>query len=192
MRIYLAGPMTGYPNFNYDGFFAAEKEWAAAGFEVLNPARHFEGDQSRPYADYIRADIQELCDRAEAVAMLKGWESSRGAFVEWTLAKALGLPIWDARWPGAEKPVMPTILDEAREAVFGARAKTYGHPKVNFARNAAMWEPIFGTEVTAVQVAQAMAAVKLARLIESPMHRDSWVDLAGYAETGARVLGLDD
>jgi hypothetical protein len=166
--------MTGYPDFNYTAFHAAEREWAAVGFEVINPARHFDGDQSRPYGDYIRADVREVCDRAEALAMLAGWQASRGAFVEWVLARTLGLPVWDARYPGEARPVTPTILDEARDAVFGARAKTYGHPAVNFDRTAKMWGP-----------------VKLARLVESPRHRDSWVDLAGYAETGARVLGLD-
>lgn len=192
MRVYLAGPMSGYPNYNYDAFFAAAREWEACGYEVINPATHFGGDQTRPYGDYIRADVTELCEKAEAVAMLKGWQASRGAFTEYTLAKALGLPIWDARYPGEEKPVTPTILDEAREAVFGARAKTYGHPKQNFGRTAGMWMPIFAKEVSGADVALAMAAVKLARLVESPGHRDSWVDLAGYAETGARVLGLDD
>ena len=34
----------------------------------------------------------------------------------------------------------------------------------------------------------AMAAVKLARLVETPDHQDSWIDLAGYAAIGSECI----
>jgi hypothetical protein len=34
-------------------------------------------------------------------------------------------------------------------------------------------------------VAAMLALLKIARLQQSPNHRDSWVDLAGYAACGA-------
>jgi hypothetical protein len=37
-----------------------------------------------------------------------------------------------------------------------------------------------------------MILLKMARLMETPNHRDSYVDMAGYAATGARVVGIDE
>ena len=38
-------------------------------------------------------------------------------------------------------------------------------------------------------VALMMALLKVARLIKSPEHLDSWVDLAGYAACGGEIAG---
>lgn len=79
------------------------------------------------------------------------------------------------------------ILDEARELISGPRHKEYGNAKDNFRRIAVGWSEIFGTQVTLAQVALAMDWVKSARLIETPGHRDSWVDKAGYTALGWEV-----
>lgn len=103
-RVYISGPMTGLPEFNYPAFHAAEAEWAAAGWEVLNPARNADGDTTHPWAFYIRLDIP-LVLSADAIAMLPGWENSRGANLERTIAEALGLPILDALRATPSEPV---------------------------------------------------------------------------------------
>ena len=41
--IYLSGPMTGLPEFNYPAFHEAARRWRAIGWDVINPAEHFEG-----------------------------------------------------------------------------------------------------------------------------------------------------
>lgn len=79
------------------------------------------------------------------------------------------------------RPLDTTILDEAAAIVFGDREATYGHPAVNLERIAALWSVVFGHAVTIEQVCHAMIAVKLARAIHSPNHRDTMVDVAGYA-----------
>ena len=79
------------------------------------------------------------------------------------------------------------ILDEAKAAT-ADRGKNYGDVCTNHERIATMWTVILGTEVRAEQVAMMMAALKIARLIETPNHMDSWIDLAGYAWTGARCV----
>lgn len=82
-----------------------------------------------------------------------------------------------------------TILDEASEIVTGARRKAYGHPENNFGRIAALWnnyldlKPNGRESITPQDVALMMILMKVARLMESPDHRDSLVDLAGYAAT---------
>lgn len=94
-RIYIAGPMTGLPEFNYPAFRAASARWRAAGWRVRCPTEAFDGDQSRTYAEFMRADVAMLLD-VEAVAVLLGWEQSRGARFEVHLAQILGLPIYCA------------------------------------------------------------------------------------------------
>ena len=73
------------------------------------------------------------------------------------------------------------ILDEAKRLTYGNRDQSYGSPRTNHERIAALWSVIFSTEIRPDQVALAMAAVKIARLIQTPDHQDSAIDLAAYA-----------
>jgi len=83
-----------------------------------------------------------------------------------------------------------SILLEADEIINGDRQSDYGSPKVNFERIAKMWSVILGVEIEWHQVPACMVALKLARLVHSPMHEDSWRDIVGYA--GTWELGKDD
>jgi hypothetical protein len=67
------------------------------------------------------------------------------------------------------------------------RGSAYGDASENFQRIADMWSVILSRRVTVKEVALCMAAVKMARLIETPDHEDSWIDLAGYAALGVEV-----
>ena len=71
------------------------------------------------------------------------------------------------------------------------RGERYGHPAENFARIAALWEPILGMKPTREQVGLCMIALKLARLIETPDDEDSIRDLAGYAATLDLLAGRE-
>lgn len=82
-----------------------------------------------------------------------------------------------------------SILAEAAEIVLGARRKAYGTPENNFGRIASLWnvyldqKPDGRGTIGPQDVALMMILMKVARLMESPDHRDSLVDLAGYAAT---------
>ena len=76
------------------------------------------------------------------------------------------------------------ILQKAESSVNGPRAKDYGDAYENHDRIAKIWSVILDKEITVSQVYQCMVAVKQARLIISPNHEDSWVDIAGYAALG--------
>lgn len=89
MRVYISGPMTGYPDHNYPAFFAAEAELSILGYKVLNPARH---PEQVSWADYLRLDLAGVL-AADAVAVLPGWECSRGARLEVHVAHALGMTV---------------------------------------------------------------------------------------------------
>lgn len=111
MKIYLAGPMQGYPEFNFPTFMKAASDLRLAGHMVFNPAerdieRHDGVDISKGNStgdvkqseqkhgfslrDALADDTQFICKEADAIAMLPGWEYSKGANAEWSLAKALG------------------------------------------------------------------------------------------------------
>jgi len=81
------------------------------------------------------------------------------------------------------------VLVLANELINGQRAQDYGTPQVNFGRIATLWQPIFEVPgpVTPVQVALALNQLKVARLIHSPDHEDSWVDAAGYIALGGEL-----
>jgi len=88
--------------------------------------------------------------------------------------------------PDPEPAEPRNILDEAERAVYGDRARDYGHPRDNFRRIAELWSAFlsgrgsgFYPSLTGEETALMMALVKIARLQETPDHRDSWVDIAG-------------
>ena len=81
------------------------------------------------------------------------------------------------------------LLDEAKNLVNGPRAKDYGDASENHERVAQLWSTILGQDVSVSQVYQCLMALKLARLIVSPTHTDSWVDIAGYASLGGEIDG---
>ena len=76
------------------------------------------------------------------------------------------------------------ILNKAESLVNGPRAKQYGDAHENHARIAQMWSVLLDKPVTIQQVYQCMVAVKLARLVVTPDHEDSWIDICGYGALG--------
>ena len=79
------------------------------------------------------------------------------------------------------------VLERGIELITGDREKNYGSTHTNFSRIAALWSPIFGCDVEPHQVALAMNQLKVARLIETPDHEDSWCDGAGYLGIGGEL-----
>lgn len=79
---YVAGPMTGYVNYNRDMFNAATKALTSKGHAVLNPATLPEGLTQSQYMDICLAMLR--C--ATRIKMLKGWEKSEGARIEHAMA----------------------------------------------------------------------------------------------------------
>ena len=79
------------------------------------------------------------------------------------------------------------VLSEAEQLINGDRAKAYGDPSVNFGRLAQLWAPILGAEITPTQVALCLTQLKISRLINTPDHRDSYIDAAGYIGLAAEL-----
>jgi hypothetical protein len=90
--IYLSGPMTGYPDFNYPAFRKAASIFRMNGLEVFDPSECFDGDQTLSKETYMREDITAVL-KATLVVTLDGWEQSSGARLEVEVAKAIGIPV---------------------------------------------------------------------------------------------------
>lgn len=102
-KIYLAGPMRGYPGWNAAAFKDAEDRWILAGWQVFNPVAISkamcyteQSDNDRQHLEHvIHTDIACLF-KSDAIGLLPGWEKSRGATVELALANFLSLKVYDA------------------------------------------------------------------------------------------------
>ena len=119
MRVYCSGPMAGKPDLNRAAFDAAEKRLTAQRHFVINPHRISElfgtaAELSASFREYYRllsnyeclmakygtrvaravmdADLAAVrsCD---AIYLLRGWETSRGAKKELAEALAHGLTV---------------------------------------------------------------------------------------------------
>lgn len=109
-RIYLAGPMRGYPEFNFPAFHTAAYTLRRQGHFVCSPAekdieRHgtdiskgnATGDEKVAASNHgfsleqaIYEDLKFISiEGCTTIALLPGWEFSEGANLEWKLAKFL-------------------------------------------------------------------------------------------------------
>ena len=89
--IYISGPMTGLPEFNYPAFHEAAQRLRNAGYTVFNPAEKTT-PVSAPWAQHMREDIRALMD-CHGVATLSGWTASKGARLELSIARPLGFTV---------------------------------------------------------------------------------------------------
>ena len=149
MKVYIAGPMTGIPQFNYPAFLEAADQLRAAGYEVVSPAElddpedraaalgspnglmsEFNSASSQTWGDFLARDVKLLADDGvEAVVVLPGWERSRGARLETFVANALlSMPILyrDQYEPHGLHPVSELALIRAWSGNGGVRLTRKG------------------------------------------------------------------
>lgn len=102
---YIAGPMRGYPRFNFDAFFEAEANLQRFGYVVVNPAR-LDLDEGRTTEEAVESgdlsafDLEEALRQdfyqvitARGVILLPGWEASSGVAAELFVAEQSGREI---------------------------------------------------------------------------------------------------
>lgn len=203
---YIAGPMRGYPRYNFDAFDAARDALMAEGWKVISPAdldrqAGFDPDNHPVTAELLREmqirDVDAIFN-SDAIFVLDGWASSKGATAEICVAKWRDIPVFSftTRQPidilmtlktaNENAPVVDKdedVLEEALRLTKGDRNNSYGPPTQDFARTAAMWSAILGCEVKPKHVALCMIALKLSRATWAAK-RDNWTDIAGYARCG--------
>lgn len=98
MKYYLAGRMTGLPDFNYPEFERVAKELRNRGLEIVSPHELHVGESKatrglQPYQQYLVAGIVALT-RCDAIILMEGWAQSTGARKELDVALTLNLKIF--------------------------------------------------------------------------------------------------
>ncbi len=101
VTLYLSGPMSGLPEFNYPAFTSAAKILRSQGHAVVSP-HELPADcpgclntgYEHSWSEHMRVDLAALltCD---VIVMLPGWQQSRGALLEKSVAEAIGLMVID-------------------------------------------------------------------------------------------------
>lgn len=107
-KYYLAGPMTGYPQFNFPAFDSAAAHLREHGYAIVSPAEldrpevreasmaspdgnadggHPVGDS---WGDFLSRDVKIVADEATGIIALPGWQESRGARLEMFVAMLCG------------------------------------------------------------------------------------------------------
>ncbi len=102
-RLYLAGPMSGYPQFNFPLFDRVTAVLRAKGYTIVSPSELDEGPSrdaamasvdgnelnrngdtlaGETHGDFLARDVKLVADEVDAVVMLPGWEQSKGALLE--------------------------------------------------------------------------------------------------------------
>lgn len=105
MLCYLAGPMRGFDQFNFPAFDAAAMMLREHGLEVLSPAEH---DRLTGFDETLnsldgfdmgaafRWDVESVLS-VDLVVLLPGWQESKGAIIEKSIAMAIGIPVFAFR-----------------------------------------------------------------------------------------------
>lgn len=90
--VYLAGPMTGLPDYNFPAFTKAAKHLRDQGINVCSPHELHDGDTTQSHQFYMRYALKALLD-CDEIALLDGWTHSVGAQLEVYVAATCGMRI---------------------------------------------------------------------------------------------------
>ena len=149
MKIYIAGPMSGKEDWNFPAFFETETQLKMLGHEVINPARNdgenveaaliSAGSPERPnnsWSYYMKRDLPNVLS-VDAVCVLPGWQSSKGASLEVYVAEEVGIPLLILR-EGQLKPRVTCIglagwARSGKDTVADYLVENHGYTKMSFA-----------------------------------------------------------
>lgn len=97
--LYIIGPVAGKPNDNKEAFVSARRALKADGYLCAIPHDYI--NEGTDWGTAMRISITAMLSMEhgiknkpafDGVAMLDGWEESKGAKIEKQLAEALGIP----------------------------------------------------------------------------------------------------
>jgi hypothetical protein len=114
---YLAGPMTGIPQFNFPAFEAAAWALRKQGYDIISPheedpesiqERAWESVAGDPadlkagkgiWGERLAHDVYLIVNGVTGLILLPGWDKSRGVALEATVALLEGkkFRVWDGR-----------------------------------------------------------------------------------------------
>ena len=147
MILYVAGPMSGIPQFNYPAFMSAADALREKGYDVRNPAEmddpatqkaalastdgHFGSGvvNGETWGDFLARDVKLVADEIDGVCLLPGWVESRGARLEAFVALSVQKPVFlyangDAHKMGDEyimKQIAEKVIDQGDVSRYGGK-----------------------------------------------------------------------
>jgi hypothetical protein len=207
MKYYIAGPMRGYPRYNFNAFDEAVTHLSFRGDEFISPAdidrEHgfdpyklpHDHDWSQvpelvPQSAAVRRDVAAILE-CDAMYMLKGWQSSDGATAEYYIAKWLGLHV-EFEDHTEDPDYVPDVIEEAGRLASVDRQSTYGHPIENWQRIVDSFAPMIqhkmkdGETLDIHDYWRLMVITKVSRDVHKPK-RDNKVDIVGYVQCAQQV-----
>lgn len=98
-RYYLAGKMSGLPQFNIPHFYRVAAKLRQDGWKIINPAeedseilrdlglRSLDGHLNdivshTSWGEVLGRDVTLVADKVDGIILMEGWEDSRGARLE--------------------------------------------------------------------------------------------------------------
>ena len=132
-KIYLAGPMSGPPQFNFPAFYAAAEKLRADGFEVVSPAELDDAedkgaalkskdgnaaDAKRSWGDFLARDVKLLADMGiQGIVFLPNWQNSKGAKLEAFVGLLQGFKFWEYDAGNVYRVTRVSVLDSISDAM---------------------------------------------------------------------------
>lgn len=110
--VYIAGPMSNLPKFNFPAFEEAAATLRAQGMNIISPneqdseAIQAEARKSttgalingkiggETWGEILARDVRIVADKVTAIALLPNWERSKGAKLEVTVALLQGKSLY--------------------------------------------------------------------------------------------------
>ena len=131
MKYYLAGPMTGYPKFNFPLFTKVTADLREKGMEIVSPVETDEPDMQEiawkskdgthdeqfkeTWGQVLAKDVELIADHIDGIILLPDWQKSKGARLECFVGLGCKLPISLWREGNDLQPVTASyLLDEIR------------------------------------------------------------------------------
>ena len=138
--IYIAGPMTHRPQFNFPTFDAMADSLRAMGMTVVSPAELDDPEDraramaspdgaplhytyGKTHADFLARDLKIIAEQVDAICVLPGWSDSTGARIETFIGFAYGKPVvqlvGDTLW---DVPMLELVRGWAKDRRLGMLA----------------------------------------------------------------------
>jgi hypothetical protein len=133
-RVYIAGPMTGIPQFNFPAFEAAARSLRNNGYFVISPhesdtpevqkaawasadgrldANGMVADQT--WGQILAKDVIIVADKVDAIAFLPNWQRSRGAKLEALVGLLTNKQFFEYSPISETTPLTPVPADYVRD-----------------------------------------------------------------------------
>jgi len=214
VKVYIAGPMRGYEDYNFPAFYEMEDHLWKLGYFPVNPARmdKEEGDPSAtggealPLKHYLTRDLPALLS-CDMVVVLDGWEDSQGALAEVAVARQCGIRVINADWNNVDVDIVPPkrpmqgtrhpsseklhlFLQEAgwlhdrKQADYGTGTDPFANVRASEEFGIPAW---LGAIVRLNDKVQRLKSFALSGTMSNESAVDSFMDIAVYALI-ARVL----